>query len=66
MTPGNRYRVTVSRRGPPARPFGWEICRSEDGTEIRRSTDTFRARHEAIAAAESVARTLDAAPANET
>lgn len=65
MTPASRYRVTVSRRGPPARPFGWEICRSDDGAEVRRSADTFRARHEAIAAAESVARTLDAPSAND-
>lgn len=65
MTPGSLYRVNVSRRGPPARPFGWEICRSADGAEVRRSTDTFRARHEAIAAAESVARTLDSPPAND-
>jgi len=65
MTTGSRYRVNVSRRGPPARPFGWEICRSEDNSEIQRSTDTFRARHEAIADAETVARSLELRSAND-
>jgi hypothetical protein len=59
MPTRSRYRVTVSRRGPPARPFGWEICHFEDGTEVQRSTETFRARHEAIADAETVARSLE-------
>ncbi len=65
MTTTTRYRVNVSRRGPPARPFGWEICHSEDGTEVQRSTETFRARHEAIANAETVARALELRFAND-
>jgi hypothetical protein len=59
MTTRSRYRITVSRRGPPARPFGWEICHSEGGAEVQRSAETFRARHEAIADAETVARSLE-------
>ena len=55
----------MSRRGPPARPFGWEICHSTDGTEVQRSTETFRARHEAIADAETVARSLELRMAND-
>ena len=39
--------LVISRRGPPPRPFGWEI---RDGSvEIARSVETFRARYEAIA-----------------
>jgi hypothetical protein len=34
--------LVLSRRGPPPRPFGWEI---RDGNgEIARSVETFRAR----------------------
>ena len=39
--------LVISRRGPPPRPFGWEI-RHGSG-EIARSVETFRARYEAIA-----------------
>ena len=39
--------LVISRRGPPPRPFGWEI-RDTSG-EIARSAETFRARYEAIA-----------------
>ena len=42
------YRLVVSRRGPPPRPFGWGICRIDSATELELSTETFRARHEAI------------------
>jgi hypothetical protein len=39
--------LVISRRGPPARPFGWEI---RDGSgEITRSLATFQARDEAVA-----------------
>jgi hypothetical protein len=39
--------LVISRRGPPDRPFGWEIC--DDSGEIARSAETFRSRDEAIA-----------------
>jgi len=39
--------LVISRRGPPARPFSWEI-RDANG-EIARSAETFRARYDAIA-----------------
>jgi hypothetical protein len=39
--------LVITRRGPPPRPFGWEI-RDAVG-EIARSAETFRARYEAIA-----------------
>jgi hypothetical protein len=55
-----RYRVNVTRRGPPPRPFGWEVCRRDDGVEMQRSAETFHARHEAIADGERAARALDA------
>jgi hypothetical protein len=46
--------LVISRRGPPACPFGWEIC--GDSGEIARSAETFRSRDEAIADGQ---RTLD-------
>jgi hypothetical protein len=55
-----RYRVNITRRGPPPRPFGWEICRCDDAAEVERSRDTFRARYEAIADGERAAQELDA------
>ena len=60
MGSSSRYRVNITRRGPPPRPFGWEICRSDDATEIERSQGTFRARYEAIADGERAAQALDA------
>ena len=59
MSDFSRYRVNVTRRGPPPRPFGWEICRSDDGTEVQRSAGTFRARHEALSEAERIVQSLD-------
>lgn len=60
--PESRYRVSVTRRGPPPRPFGWEVCRRVDGTEMMRSSETFQARHEAIADGERAVRSLDVLP----
>ena len=47
-------RLIISRRGPPARPFGWEIVVGADSREIERSAETFRSRHEAIANGERI------------
>ena len=60
MTGTFPYRLVVSRRGPPARPFGWEICRSDDLSEVERSQDTFRARYEAIKDGEQALKDLNA------
>lgn len=49
MSEPTRYTVKISRRGPPSRPFGWEICQLEDGIEVERSTNTFSTRGEALA-----------------
>jgi hypothetical protein len=51
------FRLVTSRRGPPGRPFGWEICKGDASIEVARSTETFRSRHEAITDGE---RTLQA------
>ena len=45
----NIHRLAIVRRGPPARPFGWQIVRESDSAEIARSSETFRSRYEAIA-----------------
>jgi len=57
MGSSSRYSINITRRGPPPRPFGWEICRRDDATEVEveRSPETFRARYEAIADAERAA-----------
>ena len=39
--------LVISRRGPPERPFAWEI-RDSNG-ELARSLDTFQGRDEAVA-----------------
>lgn len=60
-----RYKLNVSRRGPPPRPFGWEINQGDPPHEVARSPDTFRSRHEAIADGERIIETLRVAtPSN--
>lgn len=49
MIKATHYKLDTSRRGPPARPFGWEVVRRDDGVEVQRSESTFRSRHEAMA-----------------
>jgi len=44
----SRYFVRVSRRGPPAEPFGWEIGCEAESVEAHRSTRTFSTRIEAL------------------
>ena len=60
MTDRPQYRLNISRRGPPPRPFGWEICRSDDLSEVERSPETFRARYEAIKSGEQALKELNA------
>ena len=48
MTELSKFRLNISRCGPPPRPFAWEICRVDDLLEVQRSQNTFRSRHEAI------------------
>jgi hypothetical protein len=43
----SRYFVRISLRGPSAEPFGWEIG-SDAGFEMRRSTQTFATRIQAL------------------
>ena len=59
MTDPSLYKLNISRRGPPPRPFGWEICRSDDLSEVERSQDTFRARYEAIKDGEQALKDLN-------
>jgi hypothetical protein len=51
------YRLVTSRRGLPGRPFGWEM-QNNVGIELARSTETFRAQHEAIADGEKALQAL--------
>ena len=60
MGSSSRYRVNITRRGPPPRPLGWEVFRYEDAIEVERSPNTFRARYEAIADGELAAQAWDA------
>ncbi len=55
MSISTHYQVRVSHRGPPGQPFGWELCRRCDGSEVERSTETFRSRHEALREGERMA-----------
>jgi hypothetical protein len=41
--------IRITRRGPPSRPFGWEICRQGTSVTVECSTRTFRTRSEALA-----------------
>ena len=66
MDKSSPYRLVTSRRGPPGRPFGWEICKGVGVMEIARSSETFRSRHEAIADGELRLQTLAASPGEET
>jgi hypothetical protein len=50
-----RYRMTVTKRGSSAKPFGWEILRADDDVEVERSSDTFRSRSEATVQGEPAA-----------
>src|SRR5215472_13183317 len=55
---GLRYFVKVTRRGPPAEPFGWNICRDVDSVEMHRSTQTFATCIEALLESARIAATL--------
>jgi hypothetical protein len=66
MNKSSPYRLVTSRRGPPGRPFGWEICKGDGVIEIARSSETFRSRHEAIADGERKLQTLAASRGDET
>lgn len=48
MMDATRYKLDTTRRGPPGRPFGWQILRRDDAVEVERSKETFRSRHEAM------------------
>ena len=61
MMQSSQYQLNISRRGPPPRPFGWEICRSDDLSEVGRSSQTFRSRYEALKEGEQALDQLKAA-----
>jgi hypothetical protein len=44
-----KYVVRISRRGPAPKPFGWEILRVADASEVARSSKTFPTRAKALA-----------------
>jgi hypothetical protein len=52
------YLLRVTRKGPSAEPFGWQIIRQQDSVEIARSTKTFETRVEALADSARVAAPL--------
>ena len=56
MVETSEYRLNITRRGPPPRPFGWEVCRRHDLSEVERSPETFRARSEALKEGEQALR----------
>jgi len=60
--PETSYKLTVSRRGTPGLPFGWEVIEVATAKEVARSSQTFRSRGEANAAGVP---TLDALQAEE-
>jgi hypothetical protein len=49
MSEPTGYTIRITRRGPPSRPFGWEIRRQDDSVKLASSTKTFRTRGEALA-----------------
>jgi hypothetical protein len=65
MMQSSQYQLNISRRGPPPRPFGWEIFRSDDLSEVGRSPQTFRSRYEALKEGERALNQLSEAAALE-
>jgi hypothetical protein len=49
MSKPTGYTIRITRRGPPSRPFGWEVRRQDDDVKLASSTKTFRTRGEALA-----------------
>src|ERR1044072_5749523 len=49
MSHTTHYLLRITRRGPSAAPFGWQIIRQKDSIEIARSAKTFPTRTEALA-----------------
>ena len=62
MDKASPFRLVTSRRGPPGRPFGWEICKGDAAIEVARSSETFRSRHEAITDGERTLQALTSRP----
>lgn len=58
----SRRVLVITRRGPPERPFGWEI--RDDGGEIARSPETFTARTDAVVDGQQELDELQAASVN--
>jgi succinoglycan biosynthesis protein ExoL len=49
MSEPSGYAILIIRRGPPPRPFGWEVRRHGDSVKVVSSTKTFLSRGEALA-----------------
>lgn len=49
MSPPDQYLLRITRSGPTSAPFGWQIIRQQDSSEIARSEKTFSTRMEALA-----------------
>ena len=42
------YLVRIIKRGPNSERFAWAICRQDNSLEVKRSTETFETRTEAL------------------
>jgi hypothetical protein len=56
------HEIRITDRGPPSRPFGWEIYRLDDSVKLASSTETFRTRGEALADSARAAAALVLSP----
>jgi len=53
-----RYFVCITERGPTGGRFGWAICRQDNSLEVKRSTESFETRIEALLASVHAAQSL--------
>jgi len=53
-----RYFVCITERGPTGERFGWAICRQDNSLEVKRSTESFETRIEALLASVHAAQSL--------
>src|SRR5262249_17866452 len=53
-----RYFVCITERGLTGERFGWAICRQDNSLEVKRSTESFETRIEALLASVHAAQSL--------
>lgn len=58
MSQPTDYLLRITLSGPLGTPFGWQILRQQDSSEIARSARTFATRLEALADSTKVAAAL--------